>query len=105
TRTIVFGEHDKLSVWVGVRKSKDVTNISTLEAVDCLVVVTYYQNVWVTFIHGAISKRVQNTKLCEVGVLELVYHDVEVAFLQVKLQVIVYFNAMNDLHNHVVVIE
>ena len=83
-------------------KTDDITDFCTLKTINRLVVVTDDQHIRAAFVDRVISEELYDAQLRQVGILELVDHDVLIRFLQVVAQLRLVFNRLHDADDHVV---
>ena len=82
----------------------DVTDICSLEAVDCLVVITDCHDVRATLVDRTTRQRKEDAQLREVGILEFIYHDVLVLLLKISAQLRLSIERLSELENHIIVV-
>ena len=102
-RAIVFTEQNMLWTILGV-EFEEVRAISALEAVNCLIVITYGHNIWAAFVAWVVSELRDELTLCVISILIFIEQNVLETFLRVVAFFGVILEKLDGGKNHIVVV-
>ena len=99
-RAVVLLQTDYPGIWKNMLKSKNISNISPTEFINGLVIITYHTKILIP-----LGQKTDKLKLCSIGILILIHHNVFKPLLIVLQHCTAFFKKLHRLYDQIIKVQ